>query len=200
MTRQLTTGETRLFFALYLTLATSWVVWTGGVMAGMLLEPRRVVPQPHFQADPPLTTRGKGPDSEILREMTFRAASKCVVPPRLLFRQVRAESGFRPWVVSSSGAVGLLQIKPYHAYWPLDLFDPETNLNLGACLLQRYHTRLLRYGDDRAWSLALAAYHGGENRVVDSEVTKAYVEAVLSGVESDHGGVRAPNRDPDHND
>lgn len=114
-------------------------------------------------------------NSETLRELTFRAAEKCRVPARLLFSLVRRESGFDVAALSSSGAVGLTQVKPYHAYWPLDVWDPETNLNLGACLLRRHYDRM------HSWELALHAYHGGQYRLTTSKKTREYAREVLGG-------------------
>ena len=126
------------------------------------------------------------PSVESLREWTFAAADKCKVPAAMLFRQARAESGFRWWVVSASGAKGLMQLKPYHAYWPLDLLDPETNLNLGACLMRRHYERLKGMGlglsDAEVWELALYAYHDGEYRVRTSAVARRYAKRVLGEV------------------
>lgn len=110
--------------------------------------------------------------AETLREWTFQAAEKCQVPAPLLFRQVQAESGFRWNAISSSGAIGLLQVKQYHAGPLLDLMDPETNLNLGACLLRRHFDRM------HSWRLALEAYHGGQFRIQTSNETREYARMI----------------------
>lgn len=115
------------------------------------------------------------PSVESLREWTFAAADKCKVPTALLFRQVRAESGFNPYALSASGAQGIMQIKPYHSYWPLDLWDPETNLNLGACILRRHYERM------GSWELALHAYHDGQYRTRTSGRARRYARKVLGG-------------------
>lgn len=49
---------------------------------------------------------------------------------------MQCESNGRPWVTSSAGAIGLLQLMPFHA-WRAgygDLYDPETNIRAAAHL------------------------------------------------------------------
>lgn len=91
------------------------------------------------------------------------------VDPFLIAAVIQVESSFRPSVVSSKGAVGLMQLMPDTARWVaeqrgissenLDLLDPETNVQLGVYylqyLLQRFPTE----------SAALAAYNGGPTNV-----------------------------------
>jgi len=85
--------------------------------------------------------------------------------PFLLAAMIQVESGFRPEAVSPKGARGLMQIMPETATWlgkhsaqsiPVDdLFDPKTNIGLGAYyltyLLERFPTLYA----------ALAAYNAG---------------------------------------
>ena len=88
--------------------------------------------------------------------------------PRLLQSIIKQESGFNPTATSSVGARGLMQLMPATAKElatsagldNYDLFDPETNLKLGA----RYYKQLRDEfnGDD---ALALTAYHSGIGRV-----------------------------------
>jgi hypothetical protein len=78
----------------------------------------------------------------------------------LIASVVEAESSFRPDAVSSSGALGLMQLMPFHLDGVETPLDPATNLNLGA----RYLAGLeRRFGGDL--ELALAAYHAGPNAV-----------------------------------
>ncbi len=84
---------------------------------------------------------------------------------------IRTESRFRPGVVSSAGAVGLMQIQPETGEWiagKLDmefsadkLTDPAVNIRLG-CWYLRF--LLDRFDDPIA---ALAAYNSGQGRVDD---------------------------------
>lgn len=111
------------------------------------------------------TLSGRYGVSHSLSAAVIDAAVKHDVPPDLFFATVEAESSFRPGVVSTAGAVGLAQVKPSTAAelrpgldrW--ELFDPRTNLDLGAAYLRAL---LDRYGGDRR--RALAAYHRGPTR------------------------------------
>lgn len=97
-----------------------------------------------------------------------RHANAADLDPYLVAAVVNVESGFRPDVVSSAGAVGLMQVKPSTAAavaraagigGRMDtraLSDPDTNLRIGT----RYLAELVaRYDGDTA--LALAAYNAG---------------------------------------
>lgn len=57
------------------------------------------------------------------------------VSSSLLIAMIQAESSCRPDVVSSEGAVGLMQIHPVNNPDGLDLTDPRTNIELGVQVL-----------------------------------------------------------------
>ncbi len=93
------------------------------------------------------------------------------VEPALVYAIMREESGYRPRILSTSGARGLLQIMVPTGdrlasrmgvthYEPDDLFEPATNIKLGAYylseLLGRFNGRL---------SAAIASYNAGPNAV-----------------------------------
>ena len=91
--------------------------------------------------------------------------------PELLAAVIYAESRYQPDVVSSAGAVGLMQLLPETAkgialrtggdrFVISDLRNPEINVRYGAWYLD--HLRDRYDGDLR---LALAAYHGGQGNV-----------------------------------
>ncbi|MDX1649590.1 MAG: transglycosylase SLT domain-containing protein, partial [Myxococcota bacterium] len=93
------------------------------------------------------------------------------VEPALVFAVMREESGYRPEVVSSVGARGLLQIMPdtgvrlagslgRAGFEPAALFEPATNLELGAYYLSEL---LARFRGRR--SAAVAAYNAGPGAV-----------------------------------
>lgn len=103
------------------------------------------------------------------------------VDPLLIFSIIKAESNFNEKVVSSSGAVGLMQIMESTAEEiaeDLDikyvkgetLYDPELNIMIGV----NYYTRLIKaYNNDS--SIALAAYNAGIGNVddwIENEVIK----------------------------
>lgn len=89
------------------------------------------------------------------------AASRYELDSLLLAAVVEAESGFNSRVISTRGATGLMQIMPQLAGADAgDLFDPATNLNLGA----RYIRQLSRRYDGDL-ELTLAAYNAGPGAV-----------------------------------
>jgi soluble lytic murein transglycosylase-like protein len=122
----------------------------------------------------------------------IRAAQEQDISPDVAFGLVRAESSFRPRVVSSAGAVGLTQVLPSTGRWIVpgttrrDLMDPETNLRVGF----RYLRYLIdKYDGDEA--LALTAYNRGPG-TVDRHLRQGrnpdngYVEMVLTGRSRKH--------------
>jgi soluble lytic murein transglycosylase len=94
--------------------------------------------------------------------------------PALLAAVIYAESKFDPDVVSSAGAVGLMQLLPETAqgiadrtggggYREEDLVDPEINVRYGAWYLDHLRDK---YADHPyAEELALAAYNAGQGQV-----------------------------------
>jgi soluble lytic murein transglycosylase len=118
--------------------------------------------------------------------------------PALLAAVIYQESRFRSGARSSSGAVGLMQLRPETAkgialrtggtaFEVSDLTDPAINIRYGSWYLQHLFTK---YDDER---LVLAAYNAGQGNVdrwldEDGEIafpeTRAYVEQVerLKGV------------------
>ncbi len=89
----------------------------------------------------------------------------------LVYAIMREESGYRPEVVSVSGARGLLQLMPTTAervarsvpvdpFEVEDLFHPDVNIQLGAA----YLAELLARFDGRA-SAAIASYNAGPHAV-----------------------------------
>ncbi len=125
--------------------------------------------------------------------------------PELVYAVMREESGYRPRVLSVSGARGLLQLMPDTAeqvaqrqalpsFEADDLFLPEINIQLGAAYLDE----LLLQFSGRA-SAAIGSYNAGPHRVVrwleegageddewveaiPFEQTRSYVKRVLRSV------------------
>jgi soluble lytic murein transglycosylase len=93
------------------------------------------------------------------------------VEPGLVYAVMREESGYRPKVLSVSGARGLLQIMPetgarlassqsLKEFSSDALFDPEVNIHLGSA----YLAQLLSRFDGRA-AAAIASYNAGPEAV-----------------------------------
>lgn len=96
-------------------------------------------------------------------EPFVRAAARAAgVPEAFAVSVARAESGFRSHSISSTGAMGVMQLMPRTAwsYGVVDPFDPEDNAAGGtrylAALWQRYRGDRMRVA---------AAYNAGEGAV-----------------------------------
>lgn len=108
-------------------------------------------------------------------ELIYQSAQRHGVHPELVAAVVRAESAFRPSVVSHAGAQGLMQLMPATAErFGLrggQVFEPERNIDAGT----RYLAWLLeRFDGDLA--LALAGYNAGEGTVDRYEGVPPYRE------------------------
>lgn len=96
-------------------------------------------------------------------------AAKYDLDEKLVYAVICAESGFRADAVSSAGARGLMQLMPSTATWLVEkyglevdgenLFDPETNIQIGCCYLRYLYDKF------ESTQLVLAAYNGGEGNV-----------------------------------
>jgi soluble lytic murein transglycosylase len=85
------------------------------------------------------------------RELVDRFGPPAGNPDLLLYAIMRKESGFSPWEVSTADARGLLQMIPPTSarvaaaanleFSPDQLFDPETNIRLGAAYIGALSTR-----------------------------------------------------------
>lgn len=97
------------------------------------------------------------------RRLVWETAARYDVDPRLLGSVVQVESRWDPITVGAHGDTGLMQILPETAQWiagemglnTYNLFDPATNMDMGAWYLKSLYQD---YGD---WTKALAAYNGG---------------------------------------
>jgi len=112
--------------------------------------------------------------------------------PALLAAVIYQESKFRADAKSSSGAIGLMQLRPQTAegiairtggtnFQVSDLYNPEINVRYGSWYLRHL---LDKYGDERD---ALAAYNAGQRNVdewraegkdIQFPETRAYVDRV----------------------
>jgi soluble lytic murein transglycosylase-like protein len=91
-----------------------------------------------------------------------QAAAAEGIPAAYALSIARAESGFRSHSISSTGAMGLMQLMPRtaRAYGVVDPFDPEDNARGAARYLKDLWTR---YRGDR--KRVAAAYNAGMTRV-----------------------------------
>jgi len=133
----------------------------------------------------PQTIHGLDPRSYV-RNLPFgpeieRTARRHRLDALLLASVVEVESSFQPDAVSPKGAVGLMQLMPFHLADGVVPVDPRRNLELGATYLA---TLKQRYGGNLA--LTLAAYHAGPGAVdrfggvPPYASTQQYVRRVLS--------------------
>jgi len=105
-----------------------------------------------------------------LPELIIHESKKYGYDPLLLTAVIITESSFNNWARSNRGALGLMQIRPatgramaaeVRVQWQgtPSLYDPETNITLGAYYLNKL---FLRFGD---LGLALEAYNHGPSRL-----------------------------------
>jgi hypothetical protein len=127
-----------------------------------------------------------------LAEDIHTAALEADIAPRVAFGLVKAESSFRPKIVSPVGAVGLTQLLPSTARWLVpgttrkDLMQPETNLKVGF----KYLHHLIESFDGNEM-LALTAYNRGPGTVSKllkrgADPDNGYAEKVLTGKSTKH--------------
>jgi soluble lytic murein transglycosylase len=131
-----------------------------------------------------------GPGSRPYRLITERWSAEYGVDPALVAAVLECESSGRPRAVSSSGALGLMQLMPGTAKAMAeelglpgpsgsDLFDPDLNIRLGTYYLSKLWRR---YEGDRL--LAVAAYHAGPTNIDEWRKQRRYAstEAFVSEV------------------
>jgi len=102
------------------------------------------------------------PAHKAYDEIIEEAAAKYEMDSNLIRAVMQAESAFHPYVVSSAGAEGLMQLMPDLAdeMGVNNAFDPRDNIMGGV----RYLKRLLDYHDGNI-DLALASYNAGPGNV-----------------------------------
>ncbi len=104
-------------------------------------------------------------------DIVNREAARHQLDPNLIYAVMRVESVFNPEILSSVGAVGLMQIMPKtgmhiarllddEPFTPARMLEPETNIRYAAAylasLISRFEGRL---------PLAIASYNGGPHNV-----------------------------------
>ncbi|HLY36246.1 MAG TPA: LysM peptidoglycan-binding domain-containing protein [Candidatus Limnocylindria bacterium] len=121
-----------------------------------------------------------------VRDAIVVEARRAHVPPPLALAVAWQESGWRQGVVSSAGAIGVMQLLPDTADWvglgmlgsPLQIDSMRDNVRGGVMLLRHY---LVRYAGDQG--LALAAYYQGQ-RAVDTygifPSSRPYIDSIVN--------------------
>jgi hypothetical protein len=127
--------------------------------------PAQNAPPQFFNAPypPTVTSFYSNPNKAKFNHLIAQAAARHQVDAKLVHAVIQTESAYRPDAISSSGAVGLMQLMPATAsrFGVIDSNNPEQNINGG--------TRYLRYLIDlfpHSLDLAVAAYNAGENSIL----------------------------------
>ena len=143
----------------------------GRIFAGQQLTiPGTAAPAPAAAAKPaapamPSTMAALVAQRDAVRRVIVEEANRFGVPPALALAVAWQESGWQQKVVSSAGAVGVMQLLPTTGEWvgeamlgsAVDIHDLRANVRAGVRLLRHY---LDRYDGNR--DLVLAAYYQGQ--------------------------------------
>ncbi len=137
-----------------------------GLVAAGDQNAQAILPSTDSSTDP------SGPPLDLLitKSMLYAAGVKFHVNPYLVMGLAWHESGWQPAVISSAGAVGIMQVMPATAALDgpkllgraVNLFDPGDNIEMGTAIIKH---NLDAYGNDIA--KALTAYYAGGSAVTD---------------------------------
>ncbi len=119
-----------------------------------------------------------------MRHLIVQEARRQHFPRALALAVAWQESGWQERVVSSAGAIGVMQLLPATADWVsatmvggrINLWDARSNVRAGVALLKHY---LARYGSR---PMALAAYYQGQagtDRHGIYSISQPYVASIL---------------------
>ena len=125
-----------------------------------------------------------------LKQMIVQEAAKTTnVTPSVALAVAKIESGFHAHVVSSAGAIGVMQIMPrtgrdLFGLSRAELFDPAINIRAGVTFLDQL---INRYGG--RVDLALSHYNGGSRVTAGPQpriipITRSYVIKVLAAAQA----------------
>lgn len=107
-----------------------------------------------------------GGDPGVLKwsSQISNASKQFGVPQDVIAAIMTNESHGSQYSLSSAGAIGLMQVMPFHFDdGDGDPYDPQTNINKGASILKsNFDMAKSKYGvdDNKAWDIAAAAYLG----------------------------------------
>jgi soluble lytic murein transglycosylase len=128
-------------------------------------------------------------ESDAIAATILEASAEFELDPMFLMAVIQNESSFNPKRKGSVGEIGLMQIRPSTAAWISglygieykngdSLYDPETNIWIGAALLDK-----LRNQFDSASRLYVSAYNLGPKKLrqmmKENKKPKDYVKAVM---------------------
>jgi soluble lytic murein transglycosylase-like protein len=115
----------------------------------------------------------------VRRVKLSRLENELHFPPSIILAVMGAESGYDPFIVSSKGAIGLMQIMPdtgaRYGVGPFQLFNSETNIRIGTMELKRLFGKYDPIG-------AYASYNEGEGNYRKGYLpleTRGYIPRVL---------------------
>jgi Soluble lytic murein transglycosylase and related regulatory proteins (some contain LysM/invasin domains) len=140
--------------ALVWALASAFLAALLGLSSGRLMA--RAPAAQAIQADQTHALQAFPPAVRRWERLVRQAAASCNLDPVLVAALMTAESCGNPRAVSPKGAMGLLQVMPYHFAAGDDPFDPVDNLRVGVGVF----CRLLGEANGDL-PRALAAYNGG---------------------------------------
>ena len=117
---------------------------------------------------------------EDYHDLVVKYADEYGIPRELVFAIIKVESNFDKTVVSSAGAMGLMQMMPQTYKWltskldePFyaeDLFLPEVSIKYGTYYLQYLRTRF------DSWEKVIIAYNWGEGNFMNHTEEHGYKE------------------------
>ena len=148
----------------------SWITWENQAFDHSLKKLQKLQKKRIAQQISQYKTGLKTSYIDNLPELIVHESKKYGYDPLLLTAVIITESSFNNWARSNRGAHGLMQIRPatgkelaaeVSVQWQgtPSLYDPETNITLGAYYLNKL---FLRFGD---LGLALEAYNHGPSRL-----------------------------------
>jgi N-acetylmuramoyl-L-alanine amidase len=130
-----------------------------------MIFPGQQLTVPNRAAAPAPSVRQTGPRGAAAKAIIVKQARRHDLNPNFALALSYWESGWNQDAVSSTGAIGLMQVEPSTGVWAgpkllgrtVNLHDANDNAEVGVALLRRYLD--VFNGDPK---LALAAYYQGE--------------------------------------
>jgi soluble lytic murein transglycosylase-like protein len=149
-----------------------------------LIFPGQQLAVPDPPAPPAPSVPQVGPRGEAAKAIIVSQARRHDLNPNFALALSYWESGWNQDAVSSTGAIGLMQVEPYTGAWAgprllgrkVNLHDANDNAELGVALLRHYLD--VFNGDPK---LALAAYYQGETATHQHGIyrsSRSYVDGI----------------------